>query len=473
MTKTVLGVIFPIITYPYASRILGVDNMGIVTFSTSFISYFILVAGLGIATYGIREGSAFREDENKINQFVSELFTINAVATLISYLSMILIVIISEPLDKYRAIIFILSGEIIFTTLGVSWICNIYEDFYYIAIRTVVFQVLSLILIFILIRGEEDLRKYAFIILFSNSGANFCNFFYIRKHYCNFKITFHGDFKRHFKSIMTLFSTNLAVIIYVSSDTTMLGLMLDEHQVGLYGTAVKIYTIIKNILISILLVLIPRFSILFSKGEEKEKRDLLFTNVFKILSFIMLPMCTGLFMISKDMINLVFGEDYNASSQPFSLLCIAILFSLYAYLYIQCVLIPLKKEGIVLKITAVVAIINVLLNVILIPVWGITAAAITTIIAEALTFIVVFIYSRKLIAFCNIKGCCIKTIIGCIAIIFACCVSNFIQIRIIRLIVAVSSSIIVYIILMYFLKNEVLIYFKNRFSHRLEKKSDN
>lgn len=469
VTKTVLGIIFPVITYPYVSRTLGVNNMGIFNFSSAFISYFLLIAGLGVATYGIREGSAFREDKKKITQFISEIFTINVLATIISSIALIIIVFVAEPLDKYRPMILILSGEIIFTTLGVSWICNIFEDFYFIAVRTVAFQILSLILIFVVIKSSDDIGKYAWIVLLANSGANFLNFFYIQKNYCKFKITIHGDLKRHIKPILTIFSTNIAVIIYVSSDSTMLGLMLDEYHVGLYGTAVKIYTIIKNVLVSVLLVLIPRFSIMFSKTDNDNKAAGLFSNVFKILTFVMLPMCTGLFMVSRDMINIVFGKEYEGSVLPFKLLCIAVSFSLYAYLYIQCVLIPVKKESIVFKATAIGAVINVILNLILIPLFGIVAAAITTIIAEFITFIVVHIYARKLIEYQNVKASFFKTIFGCALIALICFISYYIEQPIIRLSISVIGSAIVYVCAMIILKNEAFSPFMDCFARVFKK----
>ena len=83
--KTVLGIFFPLIIYPYVARILGVDNLGIYTFSFSFLSYFLLIAALGISTYGIREGVQYREDREQMQSFVSELFSINMISTIIAY----------------------------------------------------------------------------------------------------------------------------------------------------------------------------------------------------------------------------------------------------------------------------------------------------------------------------------------------------------------------------------------------------
>lgn len=199
--KTVLGILFPLITYPYVSRILGVSNLGKYNFSYSVVSYFLLIAGLGISTYGIREGIRIRDDKEKFQKFVNEMFSINLISTIISYMLMFVLLFFVPSMKNYRISIIILSGEIIFTTLGVSWICNIYEDFFAIAIRTIGMQVLSLVLTFLFIKSTADLYKYEVVLLISNSGANFVNFFYVRKKYCKFSTTLKIEWRKHIKPI--------------------------------------------------------------------------------------------------------------------------------------------------------------------------------------------------------------------------------------------------------------------------------
>ena len=455
--KTVCGIVFPIITYPYVSRVLGVDNMGIYTFSSYFLSYFLLIAALGVSTYGIREGTRYREDKNTLQLFVSELFSINMLSTVIAYILLFILLFCIPSLNDYKTVIIILSAEIVFTTIGVSWVCNVFEDFLSIAIRTIVMQIVSLVLIFVFVRSSADLNKYAVILLVSNSGANIINFFYIQKKYCKFRFTFKINWKRHFKQILIIFSTSVAITVYVSSDTTMLGFMTDNYQVGLYGTAVKIYTIIKNILAAILMVLIPRFTILFSK-EDRANTDELFSKVFNILSVIMLPMCIGLFMLSPDVVTIVSGKEYIGASASLRLLSIAIAFSLYSYMYAQCVLIPVRQEKVVFKATLVSAIVNIVLNFVLIPFWGINAAAITTIIAELITFVICYYYSRSIVVLTNIKRNLISVFLGMIGIFFVCYFAGRIDHLILRISISIIGSVVIYVIILFIVKNPVLLY---------------
>ena len=75
--RSVLNLLFPLITFPYVSRVLSVSGIGIYNFSNTYVSYFILIAGLGIATYAVREGAKYRENQDKINKFVSQVFSLN------------------------------------------------------------------------------------------------------------------------------------------------------------------------------------------------------------------------------------------------------------------------------------------------------------------------------------------------------------------------------------------------------------
>lgn len=398
--KTVSGIIFPLITYPYILRILQVENVGKYNFSVSIISYFALIAGLGISTYGIREGVQYRNCNKEMKEFVSEAFSINLLSTIFSYVILILFTFSVPRLYECRTFIFILSSEILFTTLGVGWVFNIFEDFLYITIQTVTCQLLSLGFIFILIRSENDLLVYCILMTSTKILSHIVSMIYVRKKYCKYNFVFSQKLIKHIKAIMTIFFLNIAVVIYVSSDTTMLGFFINNYQVGLYSVSAKIYSLIKNVLVAILTVLIPRFTILY-KNKEYRNANELFVRVFNVLTVFLLPVATGLFMMSDKIILVFAGESYLSGSTALRILCVAVAFSLYAYMFVHCILIPNGHEFYVLISTVVSAVINIFFNVVLIPFGGINAAAFTTVLAEISVLIMVTIWSQKII---NIKG---------------------------------------------------------------------
>lgn len=145
--RSVLNLLFPLITFPYVSRVLSVSGIGIYNFSNTYISYFILIAGLGIATYAIREGAKYRNDRRKIEEFSSQIFSINMIATVIAYVLLFASLLIFKNLSNYVSCILIFSLQILFTTLGTEWIYTIYEDYAYITVRSIFFKVISIFLL--------------------------------------------------------------------------------------------------------------------------------------------------------------------------------------------------------------------------------------------------------------------------------------------------------------------------------------
>lgn len=180
MIKQVCAIIFPLITIPYVSRILEADNYGKINFSSSIISYFILIAGLGISSYAIREGARIRDEKTTFTKFSNEIFSINILATVLSYILLVVVVFISTKLQQYKLLLFIQSFAIILNTLGADWINSVYEDYLYLSFRYILIQIISLIALFLFVHTPNDYVIYAIIYVFSSSGGNLFNCFYIR-----------------------------------------------------------------------------------------------------------------------------------------------------------------------------------------------------------------------------------------------------------------------------------------------------
>ena len=275
--KGLMAVIFPFITFPYISNILGVEGLGRYNFASSIASYIVLIAMLGIPTYAIREGSRVREDKEKFAKLSDQIFTINIFSAIFAFVVLAILLLVVPKLQGYTALILILASQIIFTAFGTEWMYSIYEEYAFITIRSIVFQILSIILLFLFVKTENDVNIYAVISLVSTSGANVFNYFYAKK-YHRVRLTKNVEFKKHLKPIMLLFAMAATVTIYVNSGTTILGFMSGDEAVGIYSVSAKVYTIIKNVVASVVIVSIPRISALLG-GEKKE--ELSFDNPSK------------------------------------------------------------------------------------------------------------------------------------------------------------------------------------------------
>ncbi len=393
--RSVLNIIFPIITFPYVSRVLSVGELGKYNWSNSFVSYFLLIAGLGIATYAVREGAKLRNDRNEISAFASQVFSINILSTVVSYTLLFLCVLIFPKIQSYSACIYIFSIQIVFTTLGTEWIYSIFEEYTYITIRSIVFKILSIVMLFVFVRRPGDYLNYAGITVFSAVGSNVLNYLHAKK-FCTIRLTFNIDWQEHLKPILIIFASSVATTIYLSIDTTLLGLINSNYVVGIYSVSTKMYDIVKQLIAAILTVTIPRFALLWGRHRYREYRKLLL-EISDALALISIPAAVGVYMLAPQIVILLSNAKYIRSVSSLRLLCPALIFSIFSWIFTSCVLIPAKRENKVLIITILSAVVNVVLNLLLMPSLKENAAAITTSLSEAISMLLGIYYSRDII----------------------------------------------------------------------------
>lgn len=452
--KSALSVVFPLITYPYISRCLGVTNIGKFNFANSIMSYFILIAGLGISTYAIRQGAQIRDNREKINNFASEIFTINLLSTIVSYAALFILMFFSSRLQSYRSLLAVLSISMAFTLVGKEWICQIYEDYFYLTVRYIIFQLISLGLLFFLIHKPEDYVLYAGITVIASSGANIVNYFYTRR-YCRIRLKINFT---HLKPILILFASSIAVVIYTNSDTTILGLMCSDYEVGIYSVSVKIYNILVNIFNSAIIAAIPRISSLTALDDAKEQVGRLGSDLWGTLISILLPAAVGVIILSKQIVLLISTKDFLPAYVSLSILSLAMIFCVLGTFWGNGILIPYGQESKVLKATIIGAILNVVLNIILIPIGQQNAAALTTLVAQFASFMYCYVFGRKYVSMPGMTIITLKSIIGCVAIVAIGFAFNHLNINLYTHIIAVVIlSVIAYTLIEITLKNASVI----------------
>lgn len=453
--RSLLKVIFPLITYKYVAVILGVENIGRYNFSLSVVSYFAFIAALGINAYSIRSGVFFRDNKEKMEEFASQIFSINMLATLIAYIIMGVLILFSQSIRNYVDLIMILSLQIAFATIGVEWLYSIYEDYLYITIRTFLTQIIALILLFVVVKKENDTVIYALITVISSVGTNVANFFYSRK-FCKVSFTLHLNLKTHILPILVIFAQNVSVLIYVNSDIILLGLMSGDYYTGVYTIATNIYKGIKTVLTALIVVSIPRLSYHWGRGENVEFENVLKKLFSAIMTFVF-PIIIGVIILSKEMILFLADPSYLDATISLRLLGIATLFCVLSYIYGQCILIPMHKEMILLKATIFSAVINIVLNFVAIPILQQNGAALTTIIAEAFVFTYIWIYIHKKIKICEEPSMLIKPLLGSAIVGFVCMLTKiYFSNYIIILMISVFLSGIVYFLFELLIGNEII-----------------
>ncbi|MGT2721170.1 flippase [Streptococcus porcinus] len=393
--RTAFTVFFPFIVFQYASRILLASNIGKVDFSLSVVNYFLLFAGLGIASYGIRESGKYVKDKVRMQQFASEIFTINIISTLISYIVLFLTILLVPKLHHYSSLIIIQSLIILFITIGLDWINIIYEDYSYITFRTLLSQIITLILVFIFVREKSDYFIFALISISGKIFPEILNFYHIRKHYFSVHLKFSKNLLHHIMPIIIIFFNSLVISIYVNLDTTMIGFFKTDSDVGYYSVAVKIYTAIKSIFSAIISVTVARMSLYYSNGQKGKVENLL-SNMINYFTLLIIPTIVIVMTLAGQIIINLFGIGYTNSIYSLQILCGAIIFAVYASTITNSIFLPLGFEKYSLVATSIGAFINFSLNWYTIPYFGIEGAAITTLLAEFIVFLVTYVYLKKM-----------------------------------------------------------------------------
>lgn len=464
--KTLMSVIFPLITFPYASNVLQVENLGKVNFANSVCGYFMLFAGLGIGSYAVREGSRYVNDREKLSEFASEMFSINLLSAAVTYAALAVTMIFWTKLHAYTDLMLILSLQIFFSAIGTEWVFTIFEEYTYITVRGLIFQILSVLMLFAFVKTRDDYCIYAGITVFAAVGANVLNFFRARK-YCRIRVTTKIDWKKHLKPIMIIFASSLATTLYVSSDTTLLGILGTDYNVGIYAVAGKIYGIVKNLLSAVLVVSIPRLSHYAGVGDRANFNKL-FNEIFNALLVVVAPAVVGLFLISREVVLFISGESYLDAVVPLQILSLALLICLFGWLYNSCVLLPCRKEKELFWVTLISGTLNVVLNILLIPSFRENAAAFTTLLAELCSMLLCIHYSRGLVTV-SFEWKTIRSVgVGCAGIAAVCAAVRVLQLPTAAAIAAsILGSVAVYAVILLALCNPLALEYLEKLRGKL------
>lgn len=383
---TMSAFIFPLITFPYISRILLPEGTGKVSFAISIINYFVLFAQLGIPTYGIRACAKVRDNREDLSRVTQELLFINMVMSIISYIIFFIVLFSVPRLHEEKTLLIIVSFTIVFNTIGVEWLYRALEEYSYITIRSLIFKVIALIMMFLLIQQQSDYIIYAAISIFAACSSSVLNFVNMYK-YVDLKPVGNYKVKKHLKPVLIFFAMTCAATIYTNLDTVMLGFMKSDIDVGYYNAAVKIKAILVSIVTSLGVVLLPRVSYYIEHGLREE-----FLRVTKkainFVFIVSIPLMLYFILFAKEGILFLSGAAYKGAIIPMQIIMPTLLFiGLTNVMGVQ-MLVPLGKERIVLYSTLVGAIVNLVINIILIPKMASIGAAIGTLVAEIVVWII-------------------------------------------------------------------------------------
>ena len=396
----ILLLLVPLITVPYISRVLGPELVGINSYTNSWMTFFMLVGQMGIALYGNREVAYHREnpiERSKIFWGIELLQVITITCALIAYLGAVLL--FSTTFKEY----FLLqSFWIIAAGVDVSWYFMGVENFQRIVFRNMLVKLASVALIFLVVKGNNDLGKYIALLGLSNLVGNLTLWPYLKDEIKWVPISTWHPF-RHFYPALLLFVPTITTQVYLVVNRLMLGRMSTQSQLGQFQYTDQIIKVILAVVTASGQVMLPHIANKFSKGDVKGIRDSLY-NSFDFITAIAIPMMFGIMAIAKQFAPWFLGKQFNDAGILMMIEAPVILFIGWSNVTGTQYLMPINRTKEYTVSVTVGAVINVITNLFLIALWGARGATLATDISEFAVAAVQLVYIRQTISRRKIFG---------------------------------------------------------------------
>ena len=378
LSYQIASIIIPFITIPYISRVIGSSGVGVAAFTNSIVQYFILLGTLGISLYGNRTIAYVRDDIDKRSKVFWEIFTFKLITTSISYLTF-LILFYFRP-TEYRTLYLIQSINILAAAADISWLFMGLEDFGKVVARNFMVKVGSIAFIFTFVKSPDDVWIYVLISALGNLIGQAIMFFYIPRYVKFVKVSIH-DALHHFLPTLKLFIPQVAIQLYVVLDKTMLGILSTQSEVGIYTYSQRIVKAVLVLVTSLGTVMLPRVSNVYAKGDMDGVKTYV-KKSFNFASYLSIPMAFMLAGISKGFVSWFFGKDFYESYKLIIIMSPIIAAVAWSNVFGVQLMLPMKKEKeFTISVTGG-AIVNFVLNLLLIPTFKATGASIATLVAE-------------------------------------------------------------------------------------------
>ena len=405
LSYQLLVIILPIITTPYVTRVFSSSDLGTYGYFNSIVTYFILLATLGVANYGTKEVSANRKN---IQPTFWGIYSLQVVA---AFISIVLYLLLCWSVPSMRnPVAYILGLSLLSKGLDISWLFQGLEDFRKITIRNITVKLLGVLSIFLFVKTPNDLYLYVFLL----TGFELLGQLSMWLPAKEFIGKPHFDVvhaKEHLKPVILLFLPQIAISLYVTLDRTMLGALSSTKDVGIYDQALKIINILLTIVTSLGSVMLPRVSSLLSSGDYKAVNKM-HEMSFLIYNLIIFPIIAGMLIVNKDFVNFFLGKDFQEARVAIDIMIARMFFIGWTNIMGIQILIPHNRNREFMLSTTIPAFVSVGLNLLLIPSLGFVGASITSVLTEALVWVIQYYYTRSYLKEVPILSSMLKIILS-------------------------------------------------------------
>lgn len=389
---TTANYIFPFLTFPYISRVLGVTNIGICNFVDSIINYFIMLSMMGIGAVAIREISSKRKDKEALSKSFSSLLVLNGLSTLLFAAVLTCLIFTVPKIYTYKHLMFIGLFKVIFNLFLIEWFYTGMENFKYVTNRSIIIKIIYVASIFIFVRKSDDYTLYYLLTSLMIACNAIINIIYAR-YYVHFSFH-HINLSPYIKPFIIIGLYIILTSMYTTFNITYLGFSCGEKQVGYYTIATKLHTIILSLFSAFTNVMLPRMSATYS-CQDKESFKMLLSKSVHVLVIFSVPIITYALIFSQDIIRLIAGNGYEGAIIPMTIIIPLIFIIGYEQIEIIQVLMPLKKDNYIFITACIGAIVGIIANFFLVEKLQSIGSAIVWVISEFTVLIVAQHYVTK------------------------------------------------------------------------------
>lgn len=464
----VLTLITPFITTPYLSRVLGVEGIGLNSYCNSMVFYFTLIAALGTTAFGQREvaGAAIKEARSRSFWEVFSLRIIFSVISLAVYL-----VVFTLIFKEHVVIYLILALNVVSVFVDISWFFQGIEEFGMITLRNSAIKILGIIATFVFIKNADDLVLYILITAGFTLVGNLSLWIGLPKHICKVK-----DVKpfRNIKTVLQFFIPTVAVQIYTVLDKSMIGWFTSGTvENGYYEQAEKLVKMALTVVTAINVVFIPKLTRCFRNGDMDKVRDYSYKS-YRFIWFLGIPIFLGIFVVADYFVPIFYGAGYEKCTPLIRILSLIVVFIGVSAVTGTQYFVSVGKQNILTLTVTIGAVVNVILNLILIPYYYSVGASIATVVAEFVVAMIGIIYVCKKDGFKILKifSTAIKYLIaGGIMFVALFFIKKAFDITVLALILLVVMGGVIYFVSLLLLRDKFLLSILNGVFGKLIKKN--
>lgn len=386
----ILTMILPLITTPYVSRVLGADGIGTYSYTYSFQTYFAMFAALGVLSYGQREIARNRDDVEVRSRLFWEIEAMVVVTTAVT---LVVWFVFSLIYAKYTAIFIVLTINLVAVIFDISWFFSGLEEFQYIVAKNTAVKLITVVLLFVLIKEKNDLLLYVGLMAVGTLAGNISMWTKLPKFVKKIPMKT-INLKHHIRESLIYFVPTIATSVYTVLDKTMIGLITDStYENGYYEQATKIINMAKALAFTSLNTVMGARTAYLFKEEKTEEIHHKIENSFNYIFLMAFGMCFGIIGVADGLVPWFFGDGYEPVAgllKMFSPIIIIIgISSCLGGLYYN----PVGKRATSAKFIICGSVCNLIFNSIFIPKMGTTGATLGSLFAESIITVLYIAFS--------------------------------------------------------------------------------